>query len=91
MPRRPRLQGPGYTVHVVGRCSDRGCRFTTPDDFRPLLAHRGGMARTCGVTLSACTLMADHACVEHDRHAPGAPDPLTASHLVLAPTVKKPD
>src|SRR5574341_578404 len=60
MPRLPRLQGPGATVHVVGRCNNREFCFTTPDDFRMLLAHLAEMARTYEVTLYAYTLMANH-------------------------------
>ena len=60
MPRLPRLQGPGATVHVVGRCNNREFCFTTPDDFRMLLAHLGEMTRTYEVILYAYTLMANH-------------------------------
>ncbi len=38
MPRLPRLHAPDGTVHVVGRCNNREFCFTTPDDFRLLLA-----------------------------------------------------
>ncbi len=60
MPRLPRLHAPGGTVHVVGRCNNREFCFTTPDDFRLLLAHLGELARTYEVTLYAYTLMANH-------------------------------
>ncbi len=60
MPRLPWLHAPGSTVHVVGRCNNREFCFTTPDDFRLLLAHLGEMARAYDVTLYAYTLMANH-------------------------------
>jgi putative transposase len=60
MPRLPRLHAPGGTVHVVGRCNNRAFCFTTPEDFRLLLAHLGEMGRTYDVPLYAYTLMANH-------------------------------
>jgi REP element-mobilizing transposase RayT len=60
MPRLPRLQAPGSTVHVVGRCNNREFCFTTPADFMMLLAHLAEMARTYEVTLYGYTLMANH-------------------------------
>ena len=60
MPRRPRLQAPGATVHVVGRCNNREHRFSTPDDFRLLLAKLEEFCRAYGVVLYAYTLMANH-------------------------------
>jgi len=60
MPRLPRLHAPGATVHVVGRCNNREFCFTTPDDFRLLIAQLAAMARTYEVTLYAYTLMANH-------------------------------
>jgi len=60
MPRPPRLQVPGGTVHVVGRCNNREHCFTTPEDFRLLLAKLGEMGRLYEVTLYAYTLMANH-------------------------------
>ena len=60
MPRLPRLHAPGGTVHVVGRCHNRECCFTTPADFLLLTAQLAAMARTYEVTLYAYTLMANH-------------------------------
>jgi putative transposase len=60
MPRLPRLQAPGATVHVVGRCNNREFCFTTPADFQMLLDHLAEMANTYEVTLYAYTLMANH-------------------------------
>ena len=60
MPRAPRLQAPGGTVHVVGRCNNREFCFTTADDFHLLLARLAEMGRLYGVTLYAYTLMANH-------------------------------
>src|SRR5512138_1887288 len=60
MPRLPRLSAPGGTVHVTSRCNNRAFCFTTPDDFRLLLAHLGEMARTFHVPLYAYALMANH-------------------------------
>ncbi len=51
MPRLPRLHARGGTVHIVDRCNNRECCFTTPDDFRLLLARFGELARTSEVTL----------------------------------------
>ena len=39
MPRPPRLQAPGGTVHVVARCNYQEFCFTTPADFQLPLAH----------------------------------------------------
>jgi putative transposase len=60
MPRLPRLQAPGGTVHVVGRCNNREFCFTGPEDFHSLMAHLREMARLYAVTLYAYTLMANH-------------------------------
>jgi len=60
MPRLPRLHALGGTVHVVGRCNNREFCFTTPADFRMLIAQLTEMARTYTVTLYAYTLMANH-------------------------------
>jgi putative transposase len=60
MPRPPRLQAPGVTVHVVGRCNNREHCFNTPDDFRLVLAKLAEMLRTYEMTLHAYTLMANH-------------------------------
>jgi REP element-mobilizing transposase RayT len=60
MPRLPRLQAPGGTVHVVGRCNNREFCFTTAADFDMVLAHLATMTRTYAVTLYAYTLMATH-------------------------------
>jgi putative transposase len=60
MPRLPRLRAPGATVHVVGRCNNREFCFTTPDDFRMLIAQLAAMSRAYEVTLYAYTLMANH-------------------------------
>ncbi len=60
MPRLPRLQAPGGTVHVTGRCNNRAFRFTTASDFRMLLDRLDGMVRTYDVTLYAYALMANH-------------------------------
>jgi putative transposase len=60
MPRLPRLQAPGGTVHVVGRCNNREFCFTEPEDFLDLTAHLREMARLYAVTVYAYTLMANH-------------------------------
>jgi hypothetical protein len=33
MPRTPRVVAPGGTIHVVARCNNRECYFTTAEDF----------------------------------------------------------
>ena len=60
MPRLPRLDAPGCTVHVVGRCNNREFRFTTAEHFESLLTHLGEMARSYEITLYAYMLMANH-------------------------------
>ena len=60
MPRAARLYAPGGTVHVVIRCNNREFYFTTPEDFKLLLAHLRQMLGTYAVTLYAYTLMANH-------------------------------
>ena len=60
MPRLPRLQAPGATVHVSGRCNNREFCFTTPADFRMLIAQLGEMVRTYEVALYRYALMANH-------------------------------
>jgi len=60
MPRLPRLQAPGDTVHVVGRCNNREFCFTGPEDFHSLMARLGEMARMYAVTIYGYTLMANH-------------------------------
>lgn len=60
MPRAPRLQVPGATVHVVGRCNNREYCFITPADFQLLLGRLAGLHKGFGVTIYAYTLMANH-------------------------------
>ena len=40
MPRAPRLQVPGGTMHVVARCNNREFSFSTAADFALLLARK---------------------------------------------------
>lgn len=51
MPRPGRLYAPGGTIHVVARCNNRECSFTTPEDREVLLAHLGQMCQTYALTL----------------------------------------
>jgi putative transposase len=60
MPRAPRVVAPGGTIHVVARCNNRECYFTTTEDFDCLLAHLWELVRTYEVTLYAYTLMSNH-------------------------------
>ncbi|WP_337288531.1 hypothetical protein [Candidatus Methylomirabilis sp.] len=53
MPRPGRLDAPGGTIHVVARCNNRECSFTTPADCEVLLAHLGQMRQTYALTLYA--------------------------------------
>ena len=46
MPRAPRMQVPGGTMHVVARCNNREFSFATADDFILLLAHLRELVRT---------------------------------------------
>ena len=60
MPRALRLNAPGGTMHVVGRCNNREFSFTTAEDFDLLLAHLRELVRTYEITLYAYTLMSNH-------------------------------
>ena len=60
MPRAPRMQAPGGTMHVVARCNNREFFFSTAEDFALLLAHLREVVRTYEVTVYAYTLMSNH-------------------------------
>jgi len=60
MPRAPRMQVPGGTMHVVARCNNREFYFSTADDFALLLAHLRELVRIYEVTVYAYTLMSNH-------------------------------
>ena len=56
MPRAGRLYAPGGVVHVVARCNNRECCFTSSEDFERLVALLREMLRTYEVPLYAYTL-----------------------------------
>ena len=60
MPRAPRLQAPGATVHVVARCNNREFSCTTPEEFATVVGKLRGMVRDYDLTLYAYTLMSNH-------------------------------
>lgn len=60
MPRLPRLQAPGATIHVVARCNNREFHLIAPEDFQRVIVTLDAMIRTYDVTLYAYTLMANH-------------------------------
>jgi len=75
MPWAMRVHAPGGTVHVVARCNNRECSFTTPADFAVLLAHLRALVRTYDGTLYAYTRMSNHVPLVLQ-----APNPLTTFH-----------
>ena len=60
MPRLPRVEAPGGTMHVVARCNNREFYFTTAADFEVLLAHLREWTLTYELTVYAYTLMSNH-------------------------------
>ena len=60
MARLPRLTVPGYPHHVIQRGNNRQAIFSSPDDYRMLLALLEENAKKLGVAVHAYVLMDNH-------------------------------
>ena len=60
MPRAPRLQAPGGTIHVVARCNNGRFLLEEAADFQSVLRCLSLMSASYQVTLYAYTLMSNH-------------------------------
>ena len=60
MPRRARIQLPGFPVHLIQRGNNRSACFYAEEDYRFYLDHLNEQAAKHGCTLHAYCLMTNH-------------------------------
>ena len=72
MPRHPRLQAPGGTIHVVARCNNGRFLLEDAADFESVLRCLSLLSASYQVTVYAYTLMSNHIhfLVQPPRKAP---------------------
>lgn len=72
MPRRARLELPGYPLHIVQRGVNRGAVFIDGEDHQHYLALLSNLAASHNVAVHAYVLMGNHAHLLMSSEKPGA-------------------